>query len=118
MSKYSIVFLAIAFVSIISCGKDEETKADCTGVTPTYDNGVSAIIDASCVTVGCHVGQFPGGGIDLSTYATAKSASLNGKVLQSIKHESGADAMPQGGTKLPTDVIKIIECWIQNGAPK
>jgi len=118
MSKYSIVFLAIAFVSIFACGKDEETKADCTGVTPTYDSGVSAIIDASCALVGCHVGQFPGGGIDLSTYATAKSASLNGKVLQSIKHESGVEAMPQGGTKLSNDVIKIIECWIQNGAPE
>lgn len=118
MSKYSIVFLAIAFVSIVSCGKDEETKADCTGVTPTYNNGVKAILDASCATVGCHAAQNPAEGINLSTYATAKSASLNGKVLQSIKHESGVEAMPQGGTKLPTDVIKIVECWIQNGAPE
>lgn len=118
MSKYSIVFLAIAFVSIISCGKDEEPKADCTGVTPTYDNGVKAILDASCATVGCHSAQNPAEGINLSSYTTAKSASLNGKVLQSIKHESGAKAMPQGGTKLPNDLIKIVECWIQNGAPE
>jgi hypothetical protein len=118
MSKYSIVFLLFALVSVVSCGKDDETKVDCTGITPTYNNGVRAIMESSCATVGCHVGQFPGGGIDLSTYATVKSASLNGKVLQSIKHESGADAMPQGAAKLPNDVIKIVECWIQNGAPE
>jgi len=118
MSKYSIVFLAIAFVSIISCGKDDETKVDCTGVTPTYNNGVRAIMESSCATLGCHVGQFPSGGIDLSTYATAKSASLNGKVLQSIKHESGVDAMPQGAPKLSNELIKVVECWIQNGAPE
>jgi hypothetical protein len=118
MSKYSIVILAIAFVTIMSCGKDEETKVDCAGVTPTYTNGVKAILDASCATVGCHVGQFAANNMDLSTYETAKSVSLNGKVLQSIKHESGAKAMPQDGTKLSNDVIKIVECWIQNGAPK
>ena len=118
MSKYSILFLTIAFVSIISCGKDEETKADCTGVAATYTNGVSTILNNSCALSGCHEGINLGGGIDLSTYATAKSASLNGKVLQSIKHESGAKAMPQGGGKLTDETIKIVECWIQNGAPE
>ncbi len=118
MSKYSIVILAIAFVTIMSCGKDEETKVDCAGVTPTYNNGVSIILNSTCALSGCHEGTNPGGGIDLSTYATAKSASLNGKVLQAIKHESGAIAMPQGGTKLSNELIKIVECWIQNGAPE
>lgn len=118
MSKYSIVFLLFALVSVVSCGKDDETKVDCTGITPTYNNGVKAILDASCATAGCHSAQNQADGINLSNYTTAKSASLNGKVLQSIKHESGVDAMPQGAAKLSNDKINIVECWIQNGAPE
>ena len=114
--------MAFAFVSIMSCGKDEETKADCAGVTPTYNNGVKAILDASCATVGCHVGQFAANNMDLKVYAIAKSVALSGKLLQSIKHESNAKAMPpdqgQGLVKLPESDIKKIECWIQNGAPE
>jgi len=123
MTKYSFVFLAILFISIVSCGKDDEAaKVDCTGLTPTYNSDIAAIFNASCATVGCHMGPFPADGLDLSKYATAKSASLNGKVLQSIKHESGVKAMPQdqgaGLIKLPAADIKKVECWIQNGAPE
>ncbi len=119
MTKYSILFLAISIISIVSCGKDDEvTKEDCSGSTPTYNSDIASIFNASCATSGCHRGQFPADGLDLSSYATAKSASLNGKVLQSMKHESGVKAMPQNGAKLPASDIKKVECWIQNGAPE
>lgn len=90
MSKYSIVFLAIAFISIVSCGKDDDDTLDCSGISPTYNADIKTIFNASCATVGCYIGPFPANNMDLSTYIGAKSASLNGKVLQSIKHKAGS----------------------------
>ena len=55
---------------------------------------------------------------NLSNYVKVKSASINGKVLQSIKHLSGVEAMPQGAAKLSVDKITKVECWIQAGAPE
>ncbi|MBK9255443.1 MAG: hypothetical protein IPM42_08150 [Saprospiraceae bacterium] len=112
------LFLSIGFVFIIGCSKDEDQQVDCTGVTPTYTNDISKIFNASCATTGCHSAVFPANGINLSSYETSKSASLNGKVLQSVKHSSGAFQMPQDGPKLSDASIKLIECWIKNGAPE
>jgi len=112
------LLLAIGMVFIIGCSKDDSQTVDCTGVTPTYTNDISKIFNASCATTGCHSAVFPASGINLSTYATSKSASVNGKVLQSVKHSSGVSQMPQGSAKLPDASIKLIECWIKNGAPE
>ena len=106
---------------VIGCGKDETpdtTSYDCTGLTPTYENTVKAIFDASCAFSGCHAVGSAADGIELATYAGARDASLNGKVLASMEHKSGVKAMPQGGAKLPADQIAAVACWIQNGAPQ
>ncbi|MBK8670408.1 MAG: hypothetical protein IPN89_13545 [Saprospiraceae bacterium] len=117
-NRISSVLFCCAFL-IVSCSKDETTTNDCTGVTPTYTNDIAAIYNASCATAGCHSGAFPADGLDLSSYAKAKSASLNNsKVLSSMKHASGVKAMPQGAAKLSDDKIKKVECWIKNGAPE
>lgn len=108
----------IVMTIISSCSKDDNNTVDCTGVTPSYTNDIAPIFNANCATSGCHSALFPASGINLSAYTAAKSASLNGKVLQSIKHESSVAAMPQGTSKLSADNIRLIECWIKNGAPE
>lgn len=111
--------VAAIMLLLVSCGKDDNNTSDCTGVTPTYTADIAAIYNASCATTGCHAGSFPAEGIDLSSYTSAKSQSLNNDdVLKSIKHSSGVKAMPQGAPKLSDDKIKLIECWIKNGAPQ
>jgi hypothetical protein len=118
MYKVLSVFSITCILVVLSCSKDEETTADCSGITPTYNNDIAPIMNLSCATSGCHTAIFPADGLDLSTYSKVKSASLNGKVLQSIKHLSGVDAMPKGAAKLSTDKITKVECWIQAGAPE
>ena len=120
MNKVKIFFaFSIYFLLLLaSCTKDEETKADCSGVTPTYTVDIAPIMNLSCAISGCHTAIFPADGLDLSNYAKVKSASINGKVLQSIKHLSGVEAMPQGAAKLSADKITKDECWIQAGAPE
>jgi hypothetical protein len=117
LNKYS--FFVVICLLILSCTKeDTTTTTDCTGTIPTYSSDIAAIFNASCATAGCHSGSFPADGLDLSSFATAKNASLNGKVLASMKHSSGTVAMPLGGTKLADAVISKVECWINNGAPE
>jgi hypothetical protein len=89
-------------------------------IIPTFNNEVSAIFRASCATSGCHMSPNPASNIDLSTYATAKFASFNRTVLQSIKHvpSIGVTSMPPDAPKLSNELINIVECWIQNGAPE
>lgn len=72
MPKFSILIIAISIIITVSCGKDDvATKVDCAGVSPTYTSEIAAIFNASCATVGCHIGAFPADGLDLSKYATA-----------------------------------------------
>lgn len=111
--------LSISFLLLFaSCSKDEETKVDCSGTTPTYTGDIAPIINLTCAISGCHSAIFPADGLDLSNYIKVKSASINGKVLQSIKHLSGVEAMPQDAAKLSVDKITKVECWIQAGAPE
>jgi hypothetical protein len=107
---HSATILMLFALIVISCSKDDTTTADCSGSTPTYTADIAPILNASCALSGCHTAAFPSDGIDLSSYQKAKSASLNGKVLASMKHSSGAKAMPLGGAKLPDGDIRKVEC--------
>ncbi|MBC7885209.1 MAG: hypothetical protein H7X99_07025 [Saprospiraceae bacterium] len=117
MSKNFLLLLPVIILTFISCGKDDSSNV-CDGISPTYTNDVAPIFNGTCTSVGCHSGEFPADGMDLSNYVNAKSASLNLNVLKAIKHESGVVAMPQSLPKLSDDKIKVIECWIENGAPE
>jgi len=118
MTKKISTILFLSVLIPFSCSKDEQTTADCTGVAPTYTSDIGAIMNTSCAISGCHSANFPADGLDLSNYSKVKSASLNGEVLQSIKHLSGAEAMPKDAAKLSSDKILKVECWIKNGAPE
>jgi mono/diheme cytochrome c family protein len=117
MKKFIYGFAALAFATIIffGCGKFQKGY-DCTGQTPTYNNDIKAIYDASCATSGCHNASHHAAGIDLSTYSAAISAN-NDDILGAVEHNSGYSAMPQGAGKLSDTQIKKIYCWMQNNKP-
>jgi hypothetical protein len=114
--KIFSVFSIACIAAMISCGSDDEL--DCTGVAPKYNSEVNLILSASCGSAGCHDVTTKSAGVDLSSYAASVAATKSDKFLKSIKHESGASKMPQGGDKLPDATIKVIECWIKNGTPQ
>lgn len=113
----SVLFFGLVILTF-SCSKSEDDQADCTGIAPTYTNDIAPIYNTSCATSGCHSAVFPASGINLSNYTSSKAASQNSKLLKSIKHQSGASAMPQGAAKLSDANIRLIECWIKNGSPE
>ena len=122
--KHNLLIISVFAVNlIVSCSKDETTTPpvstnECTGVTSTYTNDVASIFNSSCATSGCHSAASKANGIDLSNYNSAKNVALSSKLLQAIKHESGATPMPNGQAKLSPDKIKKVTCWIQNGTPQ
>lgn len=116
MKKTFLFFAVASLISIYACKDDvSASKYDCTGVTPTYEKDVKAILDKSCAYNGCHAGTKPAENIDLSTYAKTKTEAAKSAFLGSIEHASGYEKMPQGGSKLADADIKTIACWIQNG---
>lgn len=120
MKQKTWVFLFSAlFAALVGCSKEATPiQYDCTGLTPTYTANVKSILDTHCAYAGCHGGSNPQKGIDLSTYTKAKDESLNGSVVGSIQHLKGYDPMPDGSAKLDEATIKLVSCWVQNGAPE
>ena len=95
--------------------KDGNNNDTCGVIVFTYSGGVAPIMTASCTR--CHGATSPRGGIDLSTYEGVKTVALNGRLLGSIKKETGYRAMPPGNTKLHDCQIRQIEKWVQAGTP-
>ena len=114
------MFVAAFGLALVSaCKKSKEpvpTTETCDTNPKNYNTHVKPIMTDFCT--GCHK---PGGAfssLPLTTYAEVKNATLNGKLLPSIKHQSGAEAMPLGGGKLSDANIAIIDCWVSKGYPE
>lgn len=87
----------------------------CDTLNVTYAGKIKPIIDLNCL--GCHSGSNPGGNINLSTYSGLQAIALNGKLLGSIRHQSGYSAMPKNAPSLPQCEIDAIRIWVDSGAP-
>lgn len=86
-----------------------------TTLAATFDQSIVLIMKSNCVS--CHSGSNPSGGILLETYQQVADYSTNPKFLKSIRHESGASAMPPN-SKIRDCEINKIDVWIQNGVPE
>ena len=95
--------------------RNNQCSAACDTSLFTFSGSVTPILATHCK--GCHNASSPGGGIDLSTYATVKSVAMTGKLMGSINHSPGYVAMPQGGNKLQDCQIRQIAKWIDSGMP-
>lgn len=118
---YFFIGLVTLLVSnLLSCTND---KAN---VTPTnnsnnkcdttfaFNSRINVILQTNCY--GCHSEtdvNFP-----MKPFTKLQTAVLasNSLFLKSIKHQSGASAMPKNATKLSDCDIAAIEKWIINGA--
>jgi hypothetical protein len=114
-----LLLAGFCLILLVSCKKeDSPDTVDCTGLTPTYNSDIKAILDASCAKSGCHDAATMANNYDLSTYASASTVSQNDRFLGAVQHKSGFSAMPQDGPKLSQDKIDLLTCWVQNGSPE
>jgi len=121
--KRIIIILCVAFVATISgCYYDSEealypkvsTSCDLSNVT--FTTTVTPILQASCFS--CHSNSnasSSGGGIKIQNYADVATLAKNGKLMGTITHASGYQAMPQGGGKLTNCEISKLQTWLNNG---
>lgn len=100
------------------CYKDNEQTlypSDCNTDNVSFSQTISPIINNNCVS--CHNGIDGSGGISLANYTEIVAVANSGKLLGTIKHESGYQAMPQGNSALSDCSISQVEAWIQQGTP-
>lgn len=118
-----ITTLVLTALFVVTCkheipltDKDGDNNTDsCGNVVFTYSGGVAPLMTTYCTR--CHGATSPRGGIDLSTYDGVKAVALNGRLLGSIKKETGYKPMPPGTTKLQDCQIRQIEKWVKAGSP-
>ncbi len=108
-------FLFLILLATISSCK-HVVQYDCTGATPTYTANVKPILDATCALSNCHSGH--GEVFDLSTYASASSASKKKSFMGSIQHMPFYEKMPRNADRLTDSQIHVLFCWCQNGSPE
>ncbi len=105
----------------ISQGAKSNSCTACDTTKFTYAAIVSPMITTYCV--GCHPSPGSSSIPNLTTLAAiqAEVNNYSGRLIGSIKHtapyNTSAQAMPQGGAKLPDCYIKQIEKWVNAGMP-
>ncbi len=117
---FGLLVVLFCITCYYSCTKDKAPKPaaiGCAGADSlnTYNLRIKGILDGNCATVGCHDAIYASSAVDLSTYATSKTAFETKSALCTIKQEGSCLAMPQGQPKLADSLITYIQCWTENG---
>jgi len=121
MNILKITFYFVAIVLIISsCTYDNmETlypqDPECDTVNISYAVDIQPIFNNNCVI--CHSGPTPPAGFSLVDYENAVVVAKSGRLLGTVKHQSGYLSMPQGANKLDDCSINKLESWINLSYP-
>lgn len=116
--KILVVFTVLLLVFSSCLYKNEE---DITGIVSCdtsavkYSTDIVRIMDENCN--GCHSTDQHQGKVILDTYAQTVVYVKNGKLMGSILHKSGYDAMPKNAAKLDNCSIATLNAWIKAGYP-
>lgn len=112
--RVKLILIAVITVVIASCSASKKTT---TTTTPaiTYTKDIKPIIDAQC-GMKCHNADRPADGIELTTYASVKDQSVNGKLIPAIQQVEGVTPMPKKNPKLDDASIQLIVDWVASGA--
>lgn len=95
--------------------QNNRCNSGCDTTVFSYAAAVAPILQTNCN--GCHSGSSASAGIRLEQHNEALAQVQNGKLMGSIQHKAGFKAMPYGGGKLNDCEIRIIEKWVEDGAP-
>ncbi|MBL7923788.1 MAG: hypothetical protein JNL88_06290 [Bacteroidia bacterium] len=126
--KFVFLIALPAFLSLLSsCYYDsveeldpnfgQSGNCDTTGII-SFSQKVQPILTTFCGTTGnaassCH-GSNSSSGLPLQSHAEVVAA-VSLKLMDAIRHENGASAMPKGGGRLDNCRIATIQKWIDEG---
>ena len=110
--------LVMTSLLISACYYDVEEElypsGTCDTANMSFSQDVMPIFNQNCNI--CHSASAAQGNVILDTYDAVLPYVNNGKLLGSLRHQSGFIAMPQGQPQLSTCTIDKIAAWITDGA--
>jgi hypothetical protein len=110
--------LITLYFSVTSCTNNKLPEpaipTACDSLQVTFSGHVNPIIQQNCAISGCHVAGGDGNGV-FTTYAPIKAHVDAGRFRHSVL-EGNSPVMPPTG-QLPAEQLRILECWVNNGAP-
>ena len=111
LGKIILLGLVAVSVYLFSCKKDDYKNLDCSTISSGFNANIKPIIDANCISSGCHNSGSSNG--DLTTYLGCKAKVDNGQMNARVLEDKN---MPPS-KPLSLDDRKKIKCWIESGAP-
>jgi hypothetical protein len=89
---------------------------DCDTTNVTWDSKISAIMQVNCVV--CHGEEVSYNGVRHDSYKSEMIVVNDGRLRGVINHLDGYVKMPKDRGKLPDCELKLINIWLDNGAPE
>ena len=113
MKKQKLLFaslLVFGTLFAISCKtqKKSTTEEACVSPAPVYSSNIKSIVENKCAIEGCHAR----GRGDFRVFENFKRKVDAGEVKEKVIVQK---SMPPTGA-LPAHEIKLIECWLKDGA--
>ncbi len=112
---YIIVLMAATIWA--SCDKGEGANPEPDPIPPcraNYASDIKTIVQAKCAISGCHDGN--SAVVAFTTYAPLKERADNGRIKSYLFELKIMP--PASATQLTEDEKKLMQCWLDNGAPE
>ena len=115
-----IVLVVLSITSLQSCVNNNEE--DLYGIKPcdtsnvTWELKIRVIMQQNCVM--CHGPNVAQNGVRLDTYESEMIVVNDGRLRGVVNHLQGYSKMPKNRGKLPECELKLINIWLDNGAPE
>lgn len=106
---YSLVLGLLA----AACKHDPQELPPPTCASVTYTGQVKPILQQNCMLSGCHNANSPNG--DFNKFEDLKNLVTNGSFKNSVI-DWNAPRMPETH-KLSDEGIRLLQCWLNQGAP-
>ena len=109
MRNLQVLILLFCLTFLSSCTKEKVSEGLICENEVSFSQQVLPLINQYCT--GCHTNS---NGYNLVDHASIAS---NANAVVGAMRANGFQLMPQGGPMLEDSLIKIMECWIEQGKP-
>lgn len=115
-----IILVILPIASSQSCVNNNEE--DLYGIKPcdtsniTWESKIRVIMEQNCVK--CHGPDIAFRGVRHDTYEAEMVVVNDGRLRGVVNHLPGYSKMPKDRGKLPECELKLINIWLDNGAPE
>ncbi|HPT22542.1 MAG TPA: hypothetical protein PLR88_11400 [Bacteroidales bacterium] len=118
--KYIIPILLVSLCLLNSCVNNNEYDLygipDCDTTNITWNSKISSILQVNCVV--CHNEELNYNGVRHDNYKSEMIVVNDGRLRGVVNHLEGYYKMPKDRGKLPACELKLINKWLDNGAPE